>query len=96
MPHRRTLAFARAGIEVDWQGSGEQEKGIERGSGRVLVEVDPGYFRPTEVGFLLGDAAKAKQMLGWTPRTSFAELIHLMVDHDLALARDEALLTARR
>jgi GDPmannose 4,6-dehydratase len=91
-----TMAFARAGIEIEWQGSGAQEKAIERGSGRVLVEVDTGYFRPTEVGFLLGDAAKAKQMLGWTPRTSFAELIDLMVDHDLGLARDEALLTKRR
>jgi GDPmannose 4,6-dehydratase len=91
-----TLAFARAGIAMEWQGSGEQEKAIERGSGRVLVEVDPGYFRPTEVGFLLGDASKAKQMLDWTPGTSFAELVHLMVDHDLALARDEKLLTARR
>jgi GDPmannose 4,6-dehydratase len=90
-----TLAFARAGIEIDWQGSGETEKAIERGSGRVLVEVDPRYFRPTEVGFLLGDATKAKQMLGWTPRTSFQELIELMVDHDLALAKDEGFLARR-
>ncbi|MDP9194576.1 MAG: GDP-mannose 4,6-dehydratase [Acidobacteriota bacterium] len=90
-----TLAFARAGIEVEWQGSGEHEKAIERGSGRVLVEIDPRYFRPTEVGFLLGDATKAQQMLGWAPRTSFVELIELMVDHDLALARDEAFLKAR-
>jgi GDPmannose 4,6-dehydratase len=90
-----TLAFARAGIELEWQGSGEQERGIERGSGRVLVEVDPRYFRPTEVGFLLGDAAKAQRLLGWSPQTSFATLIELMVDHDLALARDEAFLARR-
>jgi GDPmannose 4,6-dehydratase len=90
-----TLAFARAGIEIEWQGSGEQEKAIEHGSGRVLVEVDPRYFRPTEVGFLLGDATKARQMLNWTPRTSFRELIDLMVDHDLGLARDEAFLQRR-
>jgi GDPmannose 4,6-dehydratase len=91
-----SLAFARAGIELEWRGSGEQEQGIERSSGRVLVEVDPRYFRPTEVGFLLGDAAKAQRVLGWAPRTSFAELIDLMVDHDLTLARDEAFLNTRQ
>jgi len=90
-----TLSFARAGIEVEWRGSGFTEKGFERGSDRVLVEIDPRYLRPTEVDQLLGDASKAKEKLGWTPATSFEELVHLMVDSDLALAADEALLRTR-
>ena len=91
-----TLAFRRAGIEVEWRGEGLHEQGVERGTDKVLVEIDPRYLRPTEVDLLLGDATKAKQKLGWSPRTSFAELVDLMVDHDLALAADEAHLKARR
>jgi GDPmannose 4,6-dehydratase len=91
-----TLAFRRAGLDVEWRGEGLHEQGVERGTDRVVVEIDPRYFRPTEVDLLLGDATKAKQKLGWTPRTSFEELVDLMVDHDLALAADEALLKARR
>jgi GDPmannose 4,6-dehydratase len=90
-----TLSFARAGIEVEWRGSGFTEKGFERGRDRVLVEIDPRYLRPTEVDLLLGDASKAKEKLGWTPATSFEELVHLMVDSDLGLAADEALLRTR-
>src|SRR5262249_30150184 len=90
-----SLAFGRAGIDVEWRGSGFTEKGFERGTERVLVEVDPRYLRPTEVELLLGDASKAKTELGWAPRTSFEELVHLMVDSDLALAADEALLKTR-
>ena len=79
-----TLAFHYAGIELDWQGKGIDEKGIDRATGRVLVEVDPRFFRPTEVDQLLGDPTKAKTMLGWNPRkTSFDELVRLMVSHDL-------------
>jgi GDPmannose 4,6-dehydratase len=89
------LSFARAGIEVEWRGSGFTEKGFERGSDRVLVEIDPRYLRPTEVDLLLGDATKAKEKLGWTPATSFEQLVHLMVDSDLRLAADEALLRTR-
>jgi len=89
-------AFSRAGIELEWQGTDLHEKGLERGTGRVLVEIDPRYLRPTEVDLLLGDATKAKEKLGWTPRTSFGELVHLMVDHDVELARDEAHLKERR
>lgn len=91
-----TRAFARAGIGIEWQGSGLLEKGVEQGTSRVLVEVDPRYLRPTEVDLLLGDAAKARTKLGWTPRTSFQQLVELMVDHDLELARDEAHLRTRR
>jgi len=90
-----TLAFLRAGIGVDWRGAGFAEKGYERGSDRVLVEIDPRYLRPTEVELLLGDASKARTKLGWTPETSFAELVELMVDSDLRLAADEVLLKAR-
>jgi GDPmannose 4,6-dehydratase len=83
-------AFRAAGIDVQWEGSGEKERGIDRASGQVLVEVDPRYFRPTEVDLLLGDATKAKTQLGWTPKTSFDELVRLMVESDLRLAADEA------
>src|SRR5260221_6480679 len=90
-----TLAFLRAGIEVDWRSAGFAEKGYEHGSDRVLVEIDPRYLRPTEVELLLGDASKARTKLGWTPETSFAKLVELMVDYDLRLAADEVLLKAR-
>lgn len=89
-------SFRRAGIEIDWQGSGEAEQGIERGTGRVLIEVDPRYLRPTEVELLLGDPAKAEQKLGWRPSTTFEQLVDIMVDHDLELAADEAHLKTRR
>ncbi len=88
-------AFKRAGIDIEWQGSGHAEIGVERGSGRSLVEIDPRYLRPTEVDLLLGDASKAKARLGWTSSTSFDELVDIMVDHDLELARDEAHLKNR-
>ena len=81
-----TLAFARAGIDLEWQGEGLDEKGVEKSSGRVLVEVDPRFFRPAEVEQLLGDPTKAKELLGWNPRrTSFEQLVNLMVDADMKL-----------
>jgi GDPmannose 4,6-dehydratase len=89
-------AFRRVGIELAWEGSDEHERGVDATSGRVLVEVDPRYFRPTEVDLLLGDASKAHQNLGWVPRTSFDELVQLMVDSDLKLAADEAHLKGAR
>jgi GDPmannose 4,6-dehydratase len=91
-----TLAFQHAGFDVEWVGSGLLEKAVERGTSRVLIQIDPRYLRPTEVDLLLGDATKARTRLGWEPRTSFEELVKLMVDHDLELARDEAHLKARR
>ncbi len=90
------LAFRRAGIEIEWRGSGLEEKGIDRQSGRVLIEIDPRYFRPTEVDHLRGDASKARDLLGWSPRTSFHELVNLMVDSDLALAESESFEHQRR
>ncbi len=83
-------AFARAGIELEWQGEGAAERGVERGSGRALVTLDPRHLRPTEVDLLLGDATKARERLGWRASTTFAELIDLMTDADLQLAANEA------
>ena len=83
-----TLAFHEAGIELEWRGTGVDEQGIDRATGRVLVEVDPKYFRPAEVDQLLGDPSKAKARLGWNPqKTSFPELVRLMVQHDMKFVR---------
>ncbi|MDE6611403.1 MAG: GDP-mannose 4,6-dehydratase [Muribaculaceae bacterium] len=80
-----TLAFARAGIEIRWEGEGLDEKGIDAATGRVLVEVDPSFFRPAEVEKLLGNPEKARRELGWNPSaTSFEELVNRMVDYDMA------------
>ena len=79
-----TLAFAEAGINLRWEGKGVNEKGIDKATGKVLVEVDPKYFRPAEVEQLLGDPTKARTVLGWNPtKTSFYELVKLMVKHDM-------------
>ena len=79
-----TKAFAEAGINIRWEGKGIDEKGIDVATGKVLVEVDPKYFRPAEVEQLLGDPTKAKTLLGWNPtKTSFDELIKKMVHYDL-------------
>lgn len=76
-------AFAQIGIGIVWHGVGADEKGVDAGSGRVLVKVDPGYFRPTEVDFLIGDASKARAKLGWKHRVSFDDLVAEMVAADL-------------
>ena len=79
-----TLAFKEAGIELRWEGEGVNEKGIDVATGKSLVEVDPKYFRPSEVEQLLGDPTKAKTLLGWDPcKTSFEELVSIMVHHDM-------------
>ena len=83
-----TLAFKEAGIELRWEGEGVNEKGIDVATGKSLVEVDPKYFRPSEVEQLLGDPTKAKTLLGWDPRkTSFEELVSIMVRHDMEKVR---------
>ena len=99
-----TLAFKHVGIELRWEGEGVNEKGIcvkdERTilnsqfsilnslEGKVLVEVDPRYFRPAEVEQLLGDPTKAKTLLGWNPRkTSFEDLVKIMVEHDMRFVK---------
>ena len=80
-----TLAFHHAGIELEWQGKDMDEKGIDKATGRVLVEVSPDFYRPTDVVNLWGDPTKAKTELGWNPtKTSFEELVKLMVEHDMA------------
>lgn len=79
-----TLAFAEAGINLRWEGKGLDEKGIDTATGKVLVEVDPKYFRPAEVEQLLGNPTKAKTVLGWDPcKTPFPELVKIMVRHDM-------------
>ncbi len=79
-----TLAFKEAGIDIEWKGSGLEEKGIEKSTGRVLIEVSPRYFRPAEVDQLQGNPTKAKTQLGWNPRqTNFEDLVRIMVQHDL-------------
>lgn len=83
-----TLAFREAGIEIRWEGEGVDEKGIDVSTGKVLVEVDPKYFRPCEVEQLLGDPTKAKTVLGWNPtKTSFSELVRIMVTHDMKFVK---------
>lgn len=83
-----TYAFAEAGINLRWEGEGVNEKGIDMVTGRILVEVDPKYFRPAEVEQLLGDPTKARTLLGWNPRkTSFEELVRLMVRHDMKFVK---------
>ncbi|HBD26265.1 GDP-mannose 4,6-dehydratase [Flavobacterium sp.] len=78
------LAFKEVGITIVWEGTNENEKGICKETGRILIEVDPNYYRPAEVETLLGDPSKAKNQLGWNPtRTSFEELVKIMVQHDL-------------
>lgn len=83
-----TLAFKEAGINIRWEGKGIDEKGIDAKTGKVLVEIDKKYFRPSEVEQLLGDPSKSKKVLGWNPqKTSFPELVQIMVQHDLKFAK---------
>ncbi len=79
-------AFRRAGIELDFVGEDENEKGIDKATGKVVIEVSPDFYRPTDVVNLWGDPTKAKQQLGWDPakKTSFEQLVNLMVDADMA------------
>ncbi|MBC8390649.1 MAG: GDP-mannose 4,6-dehydratase [Actinobacteria bacterium] len=81
------LSFKEVGFNLKWEGNGINEKGIDEKSGKILVEVDPKYFRPTEVDVLLGNPEKAKKELGWYPKTSFEELIKIMVKADLEMIR---------
>ena len=85
------LTFHYVGIELEWQGEGLEEKGTDKATGRVLVEVSKDFYRPTDVVNLWGDPAKAKTVLGWNPqKTSYEELCRIMAEHDLALAEAEA------
>lgn len=83
------LAFARLGMDIEWTGKAENEKGICRQTGKTVVEISPRYYRPTEVDFLLGDPSKAKRELGWEPKTTFKKLVEIMTDADFELAKKE-------
>lgn len=81
------IAFRIAGMEIEWQGENEHEFGVDAQTGKHLVEIDPNYYRLTEVDLLIGDAGKAKEKLGWEPKTSFEELVEIMVKADVEKVR---------
>lgn len=89
------LAFAEVGVTLEWDGTGAEERGIDTKTGAVRVQVDPMYYRPTEVDLLLGDASKAKRLLGWEPKITFAALVREMVQTDLKVMAQEAQSTLR-
>ena len=83
------LAFREIGIEIEWRGDGVNQKGINSRNGDVIIEVDPLYFRPTEVDLLIGNPKKAEKLLGWNPnKTPFSEMVRIMVSHDLQIASE--------
>lgn len=73
------------GVDLEWQGEGADEKGIDKKTGKTIIEIDPKYFRPAEVDLLIGDSSKAKRVLGWTPKTTFKDLVKLMIESDLEI-----------
>jgi len=83
------LSFEEAGIDIQWRGKGIEEKGIDSKTGNIVVEIDPDYFRPTEVEILLGDPTKAREKLGWQPEVKFQELVRIMMNADLEAAKYE-------
>ena len=88
----RTFAekvFERLGMPLEWQGNGVDEKGIDTRTGKIVIRINPKYFRPAEVDLLLGDPTKARKQLGWELRTSFEHLVNMMTDADLELAERE-------
>ena len=90
------LAFKEAGIELEFKGEDVNEKGYNKATGEVVIEVDPKYFRPAEVETLLGDPTKAKTVLGWNPvKTPFTELVHIMMKHDMEYVKTEGTLYNR-
>ena len=82
------IAFSHVGIIIAWRGKGVEEQGVDAATDRVLVEIDPRYFRPTEVDMLLGDPTKAREVLGWSHTTSFVDLVREMMDADLATIKE--------
>lgn len=87
-----TVAAKEVGIDVDWQGHGAEERGVDRATGKVIVAVDPQFFRPAEVETLLGDPTKAREKLGWVPKTTFAELVSEMMREDMKNAERDQLI----
>ena len=90
------MAFDAAGISLAWEGEGEEEKGYDATSGECVIEIDPRYYRPTEVHQLLGDAARAREELGWQPSTSLQEMAEEMVQHDLREAEEDVVVENHR
>lgn len=89
-----TLAFKHVGIDIEWKGSGVDEKGYDKATGKVVVAVSSDFYRPTDVVDLWGDPTKAKTKLGWNPQTtSYEELVRIMAEHDLKLAKTEKMLS---
>ena len=84
------LAFAEVGRTIEWRGKGVDETGVDKQSGKTVVRIDPVYFRPTEVDLLVGDASKAREKLGWTPKTTFTQLVKEMMAGDIEAAKREA------
>lgn len=84
-----TMSFKVAGITLAWEGSGINEKGIDTSSNKVVVEIDPRYFRPAEVELLIGDPTKAKNKMGWEPKVQLPELVKMMVENDIKIAQKE-------
>jgi GDPmannose 4,6-dehydratase len=84
-----TEAFKNIDIELEWKGTVTKEKGIDKKTGKILVEVDPDYFRPTEVESLIGDSSKAKKKLGWKAEVTFKDLIKIMVQSDLKNVKND-------
>ena len=88
-----TFAFKHVGIDIEWQGQGIDEKGIDKATGKVVVAVSPDFYRPTDVVDLWGDPTKAKTKLGWNPqKTSYEDLVRIMAEHDLKIAKTEKML----
>ena len=89
---RKFVEMCAQYIDMDmvWEGEGEQEKGIDRKTGKVVVRVDPKYYRPAEVDLLVGDASRAKELLGWEPKIQVEELVQIMMQHDLREAEQKA------
>ena len=83
------LAFKHVGITIKWEGKDEKERGIDVETGKILVEINPRYYRPTEVDLLLGDASKAEKELGWKPKIKFEELVELMVEADWKKVKEQ-------
>ena len=77
-------------MDIVWEGEGIEERGVDRKTGKTVINIDPVHFRPSEVDLLLGDSSKARTLLGWQPRVTFTALAKLMTDHDLKLVEEEA------
>ncbi len=83
-------AFEKIGVDLEWSGQGVDERGINKANGATVVKVDPQFFRPADADYLVGDYSKAKKKLGWSPKTSFKELVGIMVEHDLSFTVRES------